>query len=200
MKDSFWELIWSSFLEIQGVLIGSLGIFITILLSRFPVKTQIPLDLVITISFFSLLFFATLVQASSKSFRKYKELSQVKQDMELRLQQRVIPKILYAVKEQNQQTNLQIRCLLERSELFSNDTCISFYYTDDDGFERLVGLGVVLTLQANGTIQALLDTPVLPYQEILEKLASNDVKIRERTVVKPSITRNMMFHYLFTLE
>ena len=192
MKKNFGELIWSSFLEIQGVLIGALGIFITILLSRFPVKTQIPLDIVIAIAFFILLLVATLIQASYQSFKTSQELSQ--------LQKSVIPKILGVIKEQGSQSALQLRCLLENSALFSNDTCISFYYTDDEGFERLIGMGVVVTVQDDGKIQAVLDSPILGYQDILEKLGNNDFKIISRTVVKPNITRNMMFDYLFNLE
>ena len=187
MKKNFGELIWSSFLEIQGVLIGALGIVITILLSRFPVKTQIPLDMVIAIAFFMLLLVATLTQASYQSFKTVQELSQ--------LQKSVIPKILYVIKEPSSQAPFQLRCLLGNSALFSNDTCISFYYTDDEGFERLIGMGVVVTVQDDGKIQALLDSPILGYQDILEKLGNNDLKIIKRTVVKPNITRRMMFDY-----
>ena len=53
MKNSFWDLIWSSFLDIQGILIGFLGIVITIVLSRFRVTTPIPLDLIIIIGLFT---------------------------------------------------------------------------------------------------------------------------------------------------
>jgi hypothetical protein len=76
--------------------------------------------------------------------------------------------------------------------LLSNNTFISFYYTGEDEFERLIGTGVVITVQANGKIQALMDKPVSAYQDILEQLARNDAKILDRTVVKPSITRDMM--------
>ncbi|MBO0348456.1 hypothetical protein J0895_04920 [Phormidium pseudopriestleyi FRX01] len=192
MKKNFGELIWSSFLEIQGVLIGFIGILITIILSRLPVKTQIPLDLVIAIALFMLLLVVTLIKASYQSFKTAQELSQ--------LQKSVIPKILYVSKEPSSQAPFQLRCLLGNSALFSNDTCISFYYTDDEGFERLIGMGVVLTVQDNGKVQALLDIPLLGYQEILEKLGNNDLKIIGQTIVKSNITRKMMLDYLFNLE
>lgn len=192
MKKNFGDLIWSSFFEIQGVLIGFLGIGITIVLSRFSFKTQIPLDLVIGIALFMLLVVVTLIKASYQSFKTAQELSQ--------LQKLVIPKILYVSKEPSSQAPFQLRCLIGNSPLFSNDTCISFYYTDDEGFERLIGMGVVLTVQDNGKVQALLDIPILGYQAILEKLGNNDLKIISRTVVKSNITRRMMFDYLFNLE
>lgn len=86
--------------------------------------------------------------------------------------------------------------MLENSPLFSNDTLISFYYTDDDEFERLIGAGVVRNVQRDGKIQALLNIPIGSYQDILNKLANNDANILGRTVVKPSITRDTLQRYL----
>jgi hypothetical protein len=198
MKDNFWGLIWSSFLDIQGILIGFLGVVITIVLSRFPVKTNIPLDLAIVILFFILLLIVTLFNAASKSFSEYKKakaesekLKTRNSELEVKVNRRLLPKILFARQPQGK-TGLEIECLLENSELLSNNTFISFYYTGEDEFERLIGTGVVITVQANGKIQALMDKPVSAYQDILEQLARNDAKILDRTVVKPSITRDMM--------
>lgn len=198
MKDNFWGLIWSSFLDIQGILIGFLGVVITIVLSRFQVKTNIPLDLAIVILFFILLLIVTLFNAASKSFSEYKKakaesekLKTRNSELEVKVNRRLLPKILFARQPQGK-TGLEIECLLENSELLSNNTFISFYYTGEDEFERLIGTGVVITVQANGKIQALMDKPVSAYQDILEQLARNDAKILDRTVVKPSITRDMM--------
>ena len=198
MKDNFWGLIRCSFLEIQGILIGFMGVVITILLTRFPVKTNIPIDVAIVILFFMLLLVATLFRASSKGFNQYKKNKMLLNDLTLRnneleakVNRRWLPKILLAQQPQGK-TGVEIECLLEHSELFSNDTFISFYYTGEDEFERLIGTGVVVTVQANGKIQALMDRRVNAYQDILEKLARNDATILDRTVVKPSITRDML--------
>lgn len=198
MKDNFWGLIWCSFLEIQGILIGFMGVVITILLTRFPVKTNIPIDLAIVILFFMLLLIATLFSAASKGFNKYKKnkillnnLTMRNNELEAKVNSRCVPKILLAQQPQGK-TGVEIECLLENSELLSNDTVISFYYTGEDEFERLIGTGVVVTVQANGRIQALMDRRVNAYEDILEKLARNDATILDRTVVKPSITRAMM--------
>ena len=198
MKDNFWGLIWCSFLEIQGIWIGFMGVGITILLTRFPVKTNIPIDVAIVILFFMLLLVATLFSATSKGFNKYKtnkmllnNLTMRNNELEAKVNRRWLPKILLAQQPQGK-TGVEIECLLENSELFSNDTFISFYYTGEDEFERLIGTGVVVTVQANGKIQALMDRRVNAYQDILEKLARNDATILDRTVVKPSITRDML--------
>jgi hypothetical protein len=198
MKDNFWGLIWCSFLEIQGILIGFMGVVITILLTRFPVKTNIPIDLAIVILFFMLLLIATLFSATYKGFDKYKKnkillnnLTMLNNELEAKVNRRWLPKILLAQQPQGK-TGVEIECLLENSELFSNDTFISFYYTGEDKFERLIGTGVVVTVQVNGKIQALMDRRVNGYEDILEKLARNDATILDRTVVKPSITREMI--------
>lgn len=200
MKDTFWGLIWSSFLEIQGILIGFLGLAITLILTRFPVKTNIPIDVAIVLLLFLLLLIATLFNAASKSFKEYKKIQMLwnnltirNNELEAKVNRRWLPKILLASQTQGR-TGLEIECLLENSELLSNNIVISFYYTDEEEFERLIGTGVVVTVQANGKIQALMDKPVNAYQDILEKLARNDAKILDRTVVKPSITTDMLLN------
>ncbi|MCT7969782.1 hypothetical protein NG799_26055 [Laspinema sp. D1] len=146
MKKNFGELIYSSFIESQGVLIGFVGIFLTLISARFPFKTQIPLDMVIVIAFFMLLLvvtlsrasyqsFKTAQEASNQSFKTAQELSQLqasyksfKTAQELsQLHNSVIPKMLYVSKETSSPAPFQLRCLLGNSALFSNDTCISFY-------------------------------------------------------------------------
>ncbi len=199
MKDNFWGLIWSSFLDIQGIIIGILGIFITILLPRFSVKTNIPLDLAIIIIFFILLLIATLFNAVSKTLNEYKKakktlerLEITNNELEVKVNKRLIPKILYAKRKQS---GIEIEFLLENSKLFSNDIFISFYYTDEDEFELLIGTGVVLTVQENDKIYALMDKPVSAHQDILDKLAGNDAKILKKTVVKPVITKWMIQNF-----
>jgi hypothetical protein len=64
---------------------------------------------------------------------------------------------------------------------------ISFYYTDEDGFEVLIGEGVVKNVQSDQKIQTVLDQPEAGYQNVLDGLANNDLKIIQRIKVKPSI-------------
>lgn len=57
---------------------------------------------------------------------------------------------------------------------------------------------MILTVQDDNKIQALLDYPIDVYQEILDKLANNDASIRERVVVKPAITRDLIQRIFYT--
>jgi cell division protein FtsL len=207
MKNSFWGLIWSSFNEIQGVLLGLLGFLGSIALIRYPFNTSIPLDLVIIVSFFTLLLIATLLSAVNTLLRQKQKLeSEVRQlqetnqklESEVRqlqetnqkldniIKQGVSPKILRAKKDGNN----NFVCLLEASNLFVIEMLISFYYTDEDGFERLIGEGFVEYINPNdGKIQAIIDKPKTVYQTILDRLVNNDSKVFQATVVRPGILR-----------
>ena len=193
MKNNFWGLIWSSFNEIQGVLLGLLGFLGGIALIRYPFNTSIPLDIVIVVSFFTLLLIATLLSAVNTLLRQkqkleaeVKELQEVNQKLETEIKQRIIPKILRVQKDANN----NILCLLEASDLFAYDIYISFYYTDDDGFENLIAIGFVNVIQNDGKIQAILNQPYPNYQNIIDALDGNDPKLIEKIIIKPSIPRN----------
>lgn len=193
MKNSFWELIWSSFLEIQGFIVGFLGVMVSLLAWVLSSKTQISLALVITIAVFTLIIVITLFQAAYKAFRQTKklesEIEKLKQDnqkLEFAINQRIIPTILITRKDPK--TQLLI-CLLEFSETFGINLSVSFYYTDEDGFEIFIGEGFIKNIQRDGKVQAILDKPQTDYQEVIDKLANNEQKILDKTVVKPGVTR-----------
>lgn len=180
MKNNFWSLIWSSFNEIQGSLITFIGIFVSVLLARFPVKTQIPLDVFIIIILILLLVIATVIKAIGKLLTENKELKQT-------IAQPLIPKIISAREFSTLETK-GILCLLEQSQLFSIGIFVSCYYKDADGFELLIGTGTILNIQEDGKLQAFIDRPVSSYQDILNKLASNDSRVTSKVVIKPTIT------------
>lgn len=183
MKNNFWSLIWSSFNEIQGSLITFLGIFVSVLLARFPAKKQIPLDIFIIVVLILLLIVATVIRAISTLLAENQELRQ-------KLVQPVIPKITFARKYQISQVE-GILCLLERSQLFSTGIFVSCYYEDEGGIELLIGTGKVINIQGEGKIQAFIDRPIPAYEDILIKLANNDSQVILRTVIKPTISRDI---------
>ncbi|WP_286826078.1 bZIP transcription factor [Microcystis sp. LSC13-02] len=192
MKNNFWGLIWSSFNEIQGVLLGLLGFLGGIALIRYPFNTSIPLDLVIIVSFFTLLLIATLLSAVNALLRQkqkleaeVKQLQEVNQKLETEIKQRIIPKILRVQKDANN----NIQCLLEASDLFAAQSIISLYYTDEDDFERLIGVGSVRYINNKKRIQVVIDEPKITYQNILDKLANNDLKVMQQTRVSPSVIK-----------
>jgi hypothetical protein len=66
---------------------------------------------------------------------------------------------------------------------------ISLYYTDEDDFERLIGVGFVQSINNKKRIQVVIDEPKITYQNILDKLANNDLKVMQQTRVSPSVIK-----------
>lgn len=194
MKDSFWGFIWQSFLEIYAVPATFLGIIVSVLAWIISSKTQVSLALVITIAVFTLIILITLFHAAYKAFRynqKLKaELKQLKETNETLINEVNkwrIPKILRVQKDQDQGF---ILCLLESSELFAVKIRISFYYTDEDGFERFIGVGFIENIQSDGKMQAVMNQPFSTYQSILDRLTNNDNTVLERTIIRPGTPQN----------
>ncbi len=172
MKNNFWGLIWSSFREVNNSILTILSYAISILLAVVASKASVPLYLLIIIVTLSVLIIATLVRALQKALEEY-----------AKMKQSMIPKILRVQKDANN----NIECLLEASDLFAAQLMISFYYTDEDGFEVLIGEGFVKNVQSDQKIQTVLDQPEAGYQNVLDRLANNEDKIIQRIKVKPSI-------------
>ena len=176
MRDSFWGLIWESFLEIQGVLVGFLGVIVSLLAWRFQLQTQISLPLVMTIVIFTLIVIITLGKAVDKALKNYKS-----------IKQGLIPKILYAKKEKS--TGF-IVCLLETTNLLATGLMISFFYRNEYGMEVSIGIGYVKNVQTDGKIQAVIDQPISVYQDILDNLSNNNQTVLDKVIVRPGITKN----------
>jgi hypothetical protein len=122
----------------------------------------------------SVLIIATLVRALQKALEEY-----------AKMKQSMIPKILRVQKDANN----NIECLLEASDLFAAQSMISLYYTDEDDFERLIGVGFVQSINNKKRIQVVIDEPKITYQYILDKLANNDLKVMQQTRVSPSVIK-----------
>lgn len=169
MGQNFWGLIWSSFLRINGVLIGVFGILITVFLWLFSPKVNIPLGVALPILIIFIIFMLTLLNVAYESFN---------------LSKRILPKVLLGKKQ-----GAQVLCLLEPSELFSHGTLASFYYIEDF-FEQLIGIGTVTNVQEDGKIQVTMDIPTEGYEDIVEKLQQNDAGVLNKIRVKPNIPSN----------
>lgn len=99
-----------------------------------------------------------------------------------------LPNVLTSIKEKN---NNYIKCLLEPSELFSEDIAVSFYYAPPDSFEVHIGIGhVELIRMQDRKIQVLLVQSVEGYDAVIEGLANNNETIRKNVYIKPNVPRS----------
>lgn len=193
MDNSFWRSVLSSFLKIENGISLFLATLITLILWNFTSKDKISINIFLVIVFITLVATGVLFQVAYNAFRENKQLKldiqslqKKNQDLESQIQNRIIPKILRVEKDH---TTGLITCLLEDSELFSPEIMISFFYTDDDGFERQIGGGYVKNRQSDKKMTAVIDQPDSTYQNILDKLTQNDNKVLERTIIKPGTRR-----------
>ncbi len=128
MKKSFWEIVWSNFLNVQGVLLSIIGIALWF----FTPQTTISLGLVLFIVILALVITLIFASTAYEIFNKSKDF--------FSLPRVILPRKILA---NNQR---QFLILLLSSELFSNDTLVSFHYFDDD-FEQLIAIGRVINIQ-----------------------------------------------------
>lgn len=174
MKNNFWGLIWSSLLGIQSLVLGFLGFVASLLAWAFAGQTPIPLVVLFVIITIAILAIATLYKALQTALEEYH-----------RVKQNIIPKILRVQKNANN----NILCLLEASDLFAPLSMISLYYTDENDFEALIGVGFVESINNEKRIQVVIDEPKITYQNILDKLTNNDLTVMQKTRVSPSVIK-----------
>lgn len=175
MKNSFWGIVWSNFLKIQGLLIGVIGVALAILLWLFPPKTNIPLGLALLIVILALTAILTFASTAYELFITSKQFLS-------------LPRVIRSKKITATNQRIDLIFLLEPSELFSNDALVSFYYFDD-AFEQLIAIGIVRNIQQDSKIQVEVIYSIVGCEEILRKLENNDSITLNKTRVKPNIPK-----------
>lgn len=168
MKDPFWTYLWSSFRATQNIVIGGFGLVLAFLAWIFSPDYSIPLSVVVIVSLIALVFVVTLFDAASKIYTSKSQLPEI-------------------VRVYSDRIDPLPMCLLDRSQLFSFGTSVSFYYVEDEKFERLIGTGTVENIQDDGYIQVRLTHTMEGNEDIFASLLNNDKNILQRVRVKPHI-------------
>ena len=174
MAKGLWSLIWSSFYRTQSILSGVIAIVVSIILWFFTPDRTISLSIFIPILIIFWIIVMTLVDTL---FRISK------------LSKRILPRVLNTKMLFTSTEEQKVLCLLEPSEFFSHDILVSFYYVDDDNFERFIGVGKVLNIQEDGIIQVTIDYTSQGSDEIITKLAESNAGVLKKIRVKPTIPR-----------
>lgn len=176
MKNSFWGIVWSNFLKIQGLLIGVIGVALAILLWLFPPKTNIPLGLALLIVIIALTAILTFASTAYELFLTSKQFLS-------------LPRVILSKQIRGKNQRIDFIFLLEPSELFSNDALVSFYYLDDT-FEQLIAIGKVRNIQQDSKVQVEVIYSLEGCEEILKRLENNDSITLKKTRVKPNIPKD----------
>jgi len=182
MTKSFWHLVLSSFLKV-GVVVCMVGAFaLAIILWYIKPDVTVPIGIILPILIVCLLFILTFANVAYKTFSRFKH---------------PLPKVIAGRKPPTYLSDTKALCLLEPSEFFSHNMLVSFYFIDEDNFERLIGIGEVINIQEDSKIQVLLRFPTPGHEEKIASLIKNDRTILHKLLVKPSIPRNYMGNHIY---
>lgn len=136
----FWREFYGSFTRVQGWVLAVLGVLLSLATFFWSDDTSIPIGWVATIATVLTILIVTLVEMSRA--------------LAVRVQN-PLPRVL-ACLEPSPSTGDRRILLLEPSDLYGHDAVVSVYHARDDGFEVLVALGYVATVQQNGRIQVVI--------------------------------------------
>lgn len=93
-----------------------------------------------------------------------------------------LPKVMTAM----QGVGDELTLLLEPNALFGQSMLVSIYHGNQNGFEVLVGQGVVGNIQSNGSIQISIRSWEQAYDSLRRSVVSQDLSVISKLLVRPS--------------
>lgn len=173
---------YESFRRTHGVILGLLGVFISLWAVFYPSPFSLDGRWLLAATMFSLTIVAALLDLAIRLCARVRDLSQ---NLDAAV---MLPKAIYAMKRSE-----ELLVILEMSRLIGNDSVVSFYKKEGP-FEILIGAGRVNTVQSDGRIQVV----VLNTQNEIDfwsRVAGNDTSLLSEIIVRPSIP-----YHLFNTE
>ena len=101
--------------------------------------------------------------------------------------QNILPKLILVKTIEN----MGVICLFEPSELYSHNAIVSLFF-NDEGYERLIGLGYVFNVQEDKHIQILITQWISGQEEIRDKLEAGNAQVLEKVIAKPNVNRSYL--------
>ena len=101
--------------------------------------------------------------------------------------QNILPKLILVKTIEN----MGIICLFEPPQLYSHDAIVSLFF-NDEGYERLIGLGYVFNVQDDKKIQILITQWISGQEEIRDKLEAGNAQVLEKVIAKPNVNRSYL--------
>lgn len=176
MDSSFKILVWDSFKKIGGLLVTSIALIATIILWSVDKSYMFYAYWVIPIITLLLIAGITFFDVALNAYDKTKNL---------------LPKVLYSREMYGNSENGAL-CLLEPCSLLSQDSYVSFFLIDNQGFELFIGSGVVIMIQTDKKIQVFLDQVLPGHQQTLTEIIQNNGATIEKLIVKPGMPKHII--------
>lgn len=169
------HLLWESFRSTSGPVLTTLSLVATLVAWIFSHDVKVSIVWLVFLTGVAVVVVSTLAQAAFAAYKSTRRL----------------PAIRLASKPPPAYRDVHVVILLEASELFAHDSLVSVYQLQEHGYEVLVAIGRVLTVQDNGLIQVGVHRMFDPNTHLLEKLVQNDKRVLESLLVKPSVPRSV---------
>lgn len=171
-----WKSIVRSFFAVQGAVIGTASLLLSVFLYAvipgdylFRVLVAIISLLLILLALVTLTFLR--VVSSVESFS-------------------VLPRIRSSI-DPFDPVNGEFVCLTDPSTLFAAGIFVSFFKVDAQGFERPIGIGRVANVQEDGKIAVEMLKSFDSEREFVDQLKANNVHALEFTRIKPYISQHI---------
>ena len=175
-RRSFGQEIYEATRRVQGWLFGLLGLAIS-LLALFVSNTTTVQGRWVVVG--GTLLFAALT---------------VTLDVAITLHTRsgvILPRVMRSAVPGGIYARAECLLLLEASPTFGHESLVSIYSRIDE-FEILIGVGFVLTVQADGLVQVLVtESTGSEYQDRWTGIQANNERELRALIVKPSIPRGL---------
>lgn len=174
MKKSYGSFLFASFMKTNGILANVLGIILAVFTWLIAPDKSISLAYLLPVFILILTLITTLFHAS---FSAYSDLIGKP------------PKVIMGRKSIAGKDTARALIILEPSEAFSYETMVALYFLEDEKFERLIGVGVVINIQSDKRIQVEITNAVNGSDEIIERISSNDKSVLDKVLVKSNVPK-----------
>lgn len=176
MKNLLFEL-YTSFLRIKGFSLSVISVFFALIAFYFTPENTIHIKILVPICLFSFLVFAVITDFAIRAYKNCLT---------------KLPKVISAKKPPALYPNAIVLLLLSKSELFGHESIVSVYF-QEDGFEILIGVGFVLTIQQDGLIQVLILKKIdFEKEHLWSDINANNNTILKKLLVKPTIPKQII--------
>jgi|GEM_PF-4489943 len=184
MTNSFWRFIYTNFSIKHGTLLSLIALLVSVLLWLFTPQSVVSLGIVFFFIVFSIFLIILFGDAAHEMFILHKEVSK---DYENYKKNIIVSPEVISVKSSED----QILLYLKPSEFFSENMLVSIYYSDETGFEDLIGFGIVVNIQQNKNIHVELYNYLEAKKESIERIVQ-DTAILDRVIIKSHISKRIL--------
>ena len=168
-KESYFYLLWDSFLTSFSAIVGGLlGIFAFVSWILKP-EQSIPLSVCILFVGFLVFLLLVFIKFSTILYNNKKQKCTV-----------------LCIREPYKNVNLEgsVMALTTYADYFTENGLVTIFYLEDD-FERKIGIGRIVNIQENKKVQILIYSIDPEFSR--EKLLSNSKELLEKLLVKPIV-------------